>query len=185
MTLSIENERGLLQTQLDDLKTQLDKAQRRLEKLDKVQDIKQPGPGTVLRFSRPMAGGRQKYTFVAFRSSPLVKSWHLTGKANALRLLGLAEGANTWEDLLVAIGDSDVVFAVDWAKHPDDAYLYFKGTGSGKLFRVKRGADPRTVVEVYRPLTKEWRSSDLTTRHYVERNTGSYVRIDGSEVPRG
>lgn len=180
--MSIKEERAVLQAKFDEMKAELEKAQRRLQKLDKVQDLNEPEPGSVLRFSRSMAGSRQKYTFVAFRSGPFVKSWHLTGKANALRLLGLAEGGNSWEDLLIAIGDADVVFATDWSSNPDSAYLYFRGYATGKVFRVKRDADPRTAMQVRNPTTGRWHTSTFTTRGWVENNPGSHPAISAEEA---
>lgn len=118
---------------IDHLEEILAKKKRELQKLDSVQDISEPDPGTVLLFSRPLAGGTKKYTFVAFRTWDGSGKWSVTGKANTLNLLGLSEAGNTWDQLLLAIGSAKVKQATDWVTL---GYKYYRGRNSGAFYRV-------------------------------------------------
>jgi hypothetical protein len=177
--VGIKEEKAQLQAQFESMKTELEKTERRLQKLDKVQDIPEPGPGTVLRFSRPLAGSSQKYTFVAFRFGVSVESWVLTGRSNALRLLGLTEKGNSWEDLLLAIGDNKIEYAVSWSKNSEDAYEYFQGSSSGRIFRTPTSDPSRVEVRMD---TGRWRHSSMMDRSYLVRNPGSYNKVSAEEV---
>lgn len=183
--MSLEVEKTTLEQDLKTLTDQLEEKKRRLAKLNKVQTTlfsQEPAVGTVLRFTRALAGSVVKYTFVAYRaSSSRLSAWHVTGKKNTLHLIGLKETGNSWEDLLVAIGDSKVEIAVDWVEPGKRVYDYFRAHDSGKVFR---SSQDQRVVEVLRS-DGSWRLSPYTTRDFVLRNPGSYHRISSADVSRG
>jgi hypothetical protein len=137
--MGFEAERSHLNAELERLQQELKSKTRRLEKISKIQDalIQEPAPGIVIRFSRPLGGSSRKYTFVLFRCGDEVKSWFVTGKPNTLNLLGLGSGGNTWDDVLVAIGDAKVKIATEW-RAPDEALPEFRYYRSflGNVYRV-------------------------------------------------
>lgn len=186
--MSIEVEKQTLVDDLAAMKAKLaemtaeaEKKMKRLEKLEKVQKIfpEQPAPGTVLRFSRSLAGSAQKYTFVAFRFGPYSQSWVLTGRQNALRLLGLTERGNTWDDVLVAIGDAKVKVATGWSDPGEqaDGYEYFLGTQAGTLFRTKTDSQ---LVEKH--VGSVWKTCFGTTRDHLHRLPRNYSRLTKSQA---
>jgi hypothetical protein len=106
---------------------------RKAEKLKKIQDLDEFEPGTVLMFSRSLAGSARKYTFVAFRTWDGPAKWAVTGKPNTLQLLGLKPSGNSWDELLLAIGDAKLKKVSSWKTV---GYEYFRGNGSGSFYRV-------------------------------------------------
>jgi hypothetical protein len=183
--MSVKEEKAALQARSAEIKAELEKAERRLEKLSKVQEIDQPDPGTVIRFSRLLAGSPRKYTFVAFRFNADHDSWVLTGRANALRLLGLTEKGNSWEDVLVAIGDAKVYQATKWESLVDDdatEYLYYRSSGMGTLYRVAKGALGHSASEAKSSSTGSWHLSTLTPASWLRDNPGSYRKITAAEA---
>lgn len=123
-----DQEKTELQRDLGLLEQELAEKRKRLEKLEKVgeQFAAEPAPGTVLRFSRPVAGSKQKYTFVATRVSTSSSSWYVTGRSNALARLGLTDKANTWPEMLVAMADAKVQVARVWVEPAHVAFRYFQ-----------------------------------------------------------
>jgi hypothetical protein len=103
-----------------------ERLRKRLEKLEKVQDWEEPMPGTVLRFSRSVAGSVRKYTFVATRIAGGSKDWYITGSDNSLKPLHLSNKGNAWADILLAIGDAKVKVATTWAEPNKVGYRYFE-----------------------------------------------------------
>lgn len=182
--MSVKEEKAALQARSAEIKAELEKAERRLEKLSKVQEIDQPDPGTVIRFSRTLAGGSQKYSFVAFRFNANHDSWVLTGRANALRLLGLTEKGNSWEDVLVAIGDAKVYQATKWEPLADDdatEYLYYRSSGMGTIYRFNPRLPGNNHVES-KSVSGTWHPTVLTPVTWIRDNPGSYRKITAEEA---
>lgn len=81
--MSLADEKTELEQRLAQLDLDAQEMRKRLAKVEKAQVnlfAAQPGPGTVLLFSRDLAGSARKYTFVAFRSGTYTMSWHVAGK---------------------------------------------------------------------------------------------------------
>lgn len=180
--MSLETEKATLQKDLSRLEKELKEKTRRLDKLSKVQDalLVEPDKGTVLKFSRQLAGSTLTYTFVVFRSHNVDNSWYFTGRANALRLMGVTDKGNSWEDVLVAIGDAKVEIATQWTTPGEQSYSYFEAFASGRLMRVS-DSDPN-VVEVHDGPTRGWRRNRLMNKGYLLRNPGSYKAISASQA---
>lgn len=177
-----DDEKRQLQADLELLQKTLESKSRRLDKLSKIQDLPEPAPGSVIRFSRPLGGSTRKYTFVALRIDDKVESWHLTGKANALRLLGLSESGNSWENLLIAIGENRVRVATDWAAPGEEPqpFDYFKG-GDGKLYRVSK--DDLEATQFWSNLARGWVTSGTNKAAWIRRNPGSFRPCDEDGRP--
>jgi hypothetical protein len=180
--VNLETEKATLQEDLSRLEKELKEKTRRLDKLSKVQEalLTEPDKGTVLKFSRQLAGSSLTYTFVAFRASGLRSGWYFTGRANALRLLGVTEKGNNWGDVLVAIGDAKVEIATQWTTPGEESYSYFKAFASGKLIRVPDS--DQHVVEVHDGPVRGWRRNRMMDKGYLLRNPGSYKAISASEA---
>ena len=181
---TLKSEQEALDQEVKDLEQALVVKKRRLEKLSKVQEslANEPPMGSVIRFSRTLAGSSSKYTFLAYNTSDVLnQSWYLTGRANALRLLGLNERGNTWEDLVVAIGNSEVEIVSEWSSLTKADYHYYRAVNSGKVFRFKNDASNAAATQVQNS-DGSWRQSPMTTRGWLELNTGSYRKISAREV---
>lgn len=189
--MGINEEKAQLAAKLEEIQAEAVRVNRRLMKLDKVQDLDEPEVGTVLRFSRSLAGSTTKYTFVAYRVwSRLAssKGWYVAGKKNTLNLLGLIETSNSWDDLLVAIGDAPVEVATRWSdpksKTTEDepVHLYYQGYASNKIFRMDPHNPQKSVdVKDGRSHTR-WRKSAMTSGAYLVKNPGSYRLISKDEA---
>lgn len=165
-------EKDTLQTDIDRLELELSKTKRKLEKLENAntQYTEQPPVGTVLKFSRTIAGSINKYTFVAFHG--LKDSWSVTGRKNALNVIGLTEGGNSWEALTIAIGQEVVQEATVWAIPKSPEYKYSEGRFSGSVYRVRPGDEnKRYAAENYNAVTQDW--------HFIER---AFNRIETREI---
>jgi hypothetical protein len=112
--MSIENIQKELKAQKEALERELATVTKQAERLAKgaEQFDSEPEVGTVLRFTRLIAGSRIAYTFVAARSKT---GWYVTGSKNALGFLGLTERGNSWEKLLIAIADNEAEVASGWS----------------------------------------------------------------------
>jgi hypothetical protein len=181
--MGFEVEKASIVNDVAHLEEQLRQAKRRLEKLEKVQVglfESEPKPGTVLRFSRSLAGSSYKYSFVAFRAAPNRNGWYLTGRQNALQLLGLNEKGNTWDDLLVAIADAKVKVATGWTDPGEvtPKYEYFRGIRSGQVYRLAEGV----VRTEYKTFDGRWVSHAFATSDWIKRNTDSYISISEDEA---
>jgi hypothetical protein len=115
-----------LETQRQRDLEQLELLKKRAAKLEKVQDWTEPAPGTVIRFSRSVAGSERRYTFVATRIAAGSKDWYITGSDNSLKPLHLSNKGNSWADILLAIGDAKVKVATAWAEPNKVGYRYFE-----------------------------------------------------------
>jgi hypothetical protein len=179
--VSIEAQKKALESELTTLSTELEKKRKKLDRLSKVQTNlfdAEPAVGTVIRFSRPLHNSVVRYTFVAYRAGSAPGRWSVTGRKNALNYLGLVEGGNTWDDLLVAIGDADVEVATVWVNPLEDEFEYFQASESGKVFRTK--ANVPYVTHVRLPGATNWKPSPFTTRRFITENPGSYRRISAA-----
>lgn len=158
-----------LENELAAAKAKASRLERDLEKLDNADKVgalfaQEPGPGSVLRFSRKLVGSKNKYTFVAFRSGVHVNSWHVTGSRNTLSRLGLPKGGNTWETLLVAMdGDTGVKVATSWsAPNRDEGWVYYETPG-GVFYRYGSGR-----VETFRKVHNRWVESRIFSIEQIE-----------------
>jgi hypothetical protein len=169
--LSEIKEKDRLTRLAEEQKSQL---QRRLDKLEKVQDWVEPAPGTVIRFSRPLAGS-QKYTFVLVKIGTHEKSWYVTGSDNSLNLLGLSNKGSTWREVLLAIGDNKAKVATVWKDPADAEFDRFESEIA--QWRVRR-SDKR--VEYRRPRTvfgtvEPWTVVHSVTPDELERESDSPI----------
>lgn len=180
--MSLKDEKEALERKLADLKEAAELAEKRLAKLSKVQHIEEPSVGAVLRFSRPLGGGSRDYTFVAYRT---ISGWHVTGTRRVLEnLLKLTDKFNTWEDLLIAIGDSKVEMAVLWNKlgEGSDGYEYFEKNDSRTLYRTRPGKE--WSVEKYSRISHIWVPNGSLARSYLVANPTSWVPITKDKASR-
>lgn len=171
--MALEQKKADTARELAELEQQLAQKQRLLDKLNKVQDLKEPGVGSAIQFSRTLAGSTQVYTFVAAR---IGLRWYITGTDNSLRLLGLTNKGNNWDDILVAIGDAQVRVTKNWEPLGRPEYEYFQGYMSSKIFRTSR-QEP-SVVEVKYGTSGEWNRNSLMNRKFLLDNPGSYRVLD-------
>lgn len=183
--MGIKEEKERLAAGIAQIEEELVNLKRKHEKLEKVQDIPEPLPGTVLRFSRPLGRAlRRNYTFVASRVEDRPASWYVAGKQTTLQnLLHLTDGANTWEQLLLAIGDAKIEYVSGWSDILTPQFDYFLGYDSGKVFRSLKGAHVDSRAEVWSNLKISWQRCALTvTRGFLVDNPGSYLPITWAEA---
>lgn len=98
----------------------------------------------------------------------------------------MVEGGNSWEELLLAIGDAKVKVATQWSSPSehlddpvDDGYVYYTAKRSGISYRHDRDCAPGHYAEV-QSMTGEWLQSLVATRSWLEHHPVSYPRVSGS-----
>jgi hypothetical protein len=176
----LKAEKAELDRKLQEVKDELARLERRAAKLERVQSLAEFEPGTVLMFSRSLAGSTKKYTFVAFRTWDGPEKWAVTGKPNTLQLIGLKPSGNSWDELLLAIGDAKLKVARNWRTVGE--IEYFKGLVSGNFYRI-RNVDGEDVAEFTDNLfALGWKN--CMTRPQTIRNTpNKFLPLRDDQVP--
>lgn len=168
---ALVKEKEALERKLAELADEQAEAEKRLNRLTRVQDLPDPAKGTVIRFTLTYSG-RSSYTFVAYKASIWEKSWSVTGKKNSLNYFGLRESGNSWSELLLAIGDARIEFATQWSdSNEPNAYEYFVGDGTGRIFR---GNVASNKVEVRSPQSEEWAPYKNISLGWLRGNPSTY-----------
>lgn len=177
--MNLKERKEKLDEDLRVLKEALAKKEREAEKLSAVQTHlleHEPVPGSVLMFSRHLAGSTHKYTFVVFRGHDSERSWVVTGRDNSIQLLGLKNSGNTWEEILFAVGSAKLKQAVSWVPFKGVKYEYYVGATTGAYYRGNL-----ETLDVELLMGREWKPSHEGSLPRI-RNSFGYRSVSEDEV---